>query len=164
MLCPPSLDPAVHLPPGIFHARHIAGDQSLRKKCCTSPPLYVTIPEVAKKGWTPDKWAEQNTDHLSVHCVIPVRPRVYTSIHPSTHPAPFHRSGIPFLPRKVTHHPLCKVSVWKERNRNVTLKWWDSCGSRLTPGDASQLKNSHRQVASLRSRLLPVNARDQRQA
>lgn len=37
MSCPPRLDPAVHLPPGMFHTRHIAGDQSLRNENVARP-------------------------------------------------------------------------------------------------------------------------------
>lgn len=64
MFCPPRPDPAVHLPPGIFHTRHIAGDQSLRNKCSTSPPLKGRIPKMAKKDELQTKRAERNTDPL----------------------------------------------------------------------------------------------------
>lgn len=40
---------------------------------------------------------------LSVHCVIPVRPRTYTSIHLSIQQRRFTERGVPFSPRKVTH-------------------------------------------------------------
>ncbi len=161
MSCPSRLDPAVHLPPGIFHTRHIAGDQSPKNKCCTFPPLNATIPKMAKQRMNSrQKKAEETTDPLSVHCIIPVRPRTDTSIHP---PGAVSQSGHPVLTTERHTWSISKISVWKERNRKRRLMRWDSSGISLTPGDASQLRNKHRQVASLRSRLLPVTARDQRQ-
>lgn len=127
MSCPPRPDPAVHLPPGIFHTRHIAGDQSLRNKCSTSPPLKGTIPKMAKKKekkrWTPDRksWAEHGSSYqfnVLFQCAL-------DRVHPSIHPAPFHRSGIPFSPQTVTHGRSGKVSVRKERNRERTLLRWE---------------------------------------
>lgn len=50
MSCPPRPDPALHLPPGIFHTRHIASAHSLRNKCCTFPPVIATIPEMAEEN------------------------------------------------------------------------------------------------------------------
>lgn len=148
MSCPSRLDPAVHLPPGIFHSKHIAGDQSLRNKCCTFPPLDATIPEMAKK----DELQAKETIRTLILCQFTVLFLCAPErTHPSIHPAPFHSAGIPFLPRKVTHDLFSKIPVWEEKNRKHRLMRWSSCGIRPTPGDALQLRNSHSQVASLRS-------------
>lgn len=121
MSCPPRPDPAVHLPPGIFHTRHIAGDQSLRNKCCTSPPLNVTIPEMAKKN-TRDELQTKEASRTLILCQFTVLFQcALERTHPSIHPAPFHRAGVPFLPRKVTHDRFRQVSVWRERE---TEKSW----------------------------------------
>lgn len=114
MPCPLRMDPAVHLPPGIFHTRHIAGDerkfQKNKNKCSTSPPL-IGIPEMAskrmqiqtkrrnlKKKGKKKISAATTAPLVSSLCLFQCVP--YASTH---HPALLHRAGIPFSPRRVTH-------------------------------------------------------------
>lgn len=76
-----------------------------------------------RKRWTPERksWAEHGSSYqfnVLFQCAL-------DRVHPSIHPAPFHRSGIPFSPQTVTHGRSGKVSVRKERNRERTLLRWE---------------------------------------
>lgn len=67
MSCPPRLDPAVHLPPGIFHTRHIAGAQGLTgNKSSTFPHHQMQLFQRISSSQTNKQKRESRAQHRSV--------------------------------------------------------------------------------------------------
>lgn len=140
MSCPPRLDPALHLPPGIFHTRHIAGDQSLRNKRCTFPPVNIPTPETIKKRWTPDKNSRAATLILSQFTVL--FQCALERTHPSIHLAQFLILVVTTESHTWSLQLKKNTSEWKERRRRRRLMRRDLCGIGLTPRDASETQKT----------------------
>lgn len=125
------LDPAVLLPPGIFHTGHIVSDGSLRTGCCafttqqTSASSNNTIRER-----TPRK-SEEESCVQSLHWVTPVRLGADTSTHPSLCAAPSH--GADILSSQHDRARIRKRQEVRKKAMNLSNTWRHPQLSKLAP-------------------------------
>lgn len=106
MSCSLTMNPAVHLPPGIFHTRRIAKVIKGKKKWwCTSSNRWMEQFQM---------WGKENSrqKRRSLSCQFTILFQCALERDPSIHPSRMH----PVLTTE--SHAWSKISVWRKKGRN----------------------------------------------